>query len=360
MRKKTICSVVGARPQFVKLAPLSKLLQQQYNEIIVHTGQHYDKRLSKVFFDTLNIPKPNYNLNVRSGTHGAQTGTMLTGLEKLFTKLKPELVLVFGDTNSTLAGALAAAKMHIPVAHIESGMRSFNKKMPEERNRVITDHISDILFCSTEQSKNWLAQENITSNVHIVGDLMIDALIEHEKNAKTNSNILQSIKLKPKSYILSTIHRAENTDSKIRLENILAALKQSNKQIILPLHPRTKKMITKHRLSKYLNSKNISVLNPVSYLDMLQLEMNAAKIATDSGGIQKEAYFFKIPCITLRDETEWLETVKEKWNVVVGDDRKKIVRAIRTSTIPHKHTKRYGNGKAAKNIVSRLNTFLSK
>ncbi|MFA5134745.1 MAG: UDP-N-acetylglucosamine 2-epimerase (non-hydrolyzing) [Patescibacteria group bacterium] len=360
MNKKIICSVVGARPQFIKLAPLSKQLQQSYNEVIIHTGQHYDKELSKIFFDTLNIPKPDYNLNVRSGTHGAQTGIMLAGLEKLFTKLKPKLVLVFGDTNSTLAGALAAAKMHIPVAHVESGMRSFNKKMPEERNRIITDHISDILFCSTQQSKRWLEQENITRNVHVVGDLMIDALMDHAKIAMADSHVIHDLNIKPKSYYLSTIHRAENTDSKFRLENILAALAKSNKRVILPLHPRTKKMIKKHGLSSYLHSKQLLVIPPVSYLDMLQLEMNALKIATDSGGIQKEAYFFKVPCVTLRDETEWLETVKGGWNVVTGVEKKKILNALRKSSTPRKHTASYGSGNAAKKIVVWLNAFLSK
>ncbi len=355
-----IISVVGARPQFIKLAPLSKQLSKNHNEIIIHTGQHYDARLSKVFFDLLNIPKPHYNLNIGSNTHGAQTGRMLEQIEKLLQRQKPKLVIVFGDTNSTLAGALAATKLHIPVAHIESGMRSFNKKMPEERNRILTDHISDLHFCSTKQSAQWLKDEGIVKNVFVVGDIMIDALANHVKRAEMQSTILKKLKLKPKQYALATIHRAENTDDGERLESILNGLKHSKKDILLPLHPRTKKFIKKHRLTHLLASKNIKHIPPVNYYDMLSLEQHARLIITDSGGMQKEAYFFKVPCVTLRDETEWVETIAHGWNTLVGANSKKIIQKIRSTHKPKKYTSIYGHGTAAKKIVTLIDQWQKK
>ena len=346
-----ILTVVGARPQFIKAAAVSNVIRKHHTEILVHTGQHYDENMSKVFFDELNIPKPDYNLEVGSGSHGRQTGMMLIKLEEIYEKEKPDFVLVYGDTNSTLAGALCASKLLIPVAHVEAGLRSFNRDMPEEQNRVLTDHLSNLLFVPTESAVENLKNEGITKGVHNVGDVMFDAVLNFKKLAENKNQIIKEIGLQGKEYILTTIHRAENTNHIDRLRNIVEALNECNKAVILPLHPRTKKYMTDYGLEF---NDNIKVMEPVGYLEMINLEMNSEKIVTDSGGVQKEAFFMKKPCITMRDETEWVETVKNGWNVVVGTDKKKILDSI-VNFVPNKEQKNiFGDGNASGKILEIL------
>jgi len=325
-----ILTVVGARPQFIKLAPLSKFLRENgVNEIIIHTGQHYDENMNDLFFKELEIPEPDYNLGIGSGNHGEQTGRMLIEIEKIMLKENPDLVIVYGDTNSTLAGALAASKLHIKLAHVEAGLRSFNKRMPEEINRVLTDHVSDILFCPTQTGVENLKNEGIVNGVYLVGDVMFDALLHFSKVSDMKSNILERLNIKPKEYYLATIHRAENTDNYERLKNILTAFSKMDEMVVFPIHPRTRKMINYYGLDDLLENDNVKVIDPVGYLDMLKLEKNAKAILTDSGGVQKEAFWLKVPCITLRDETEWIETVNLGWNRLVGSNVEKILEAVR-------------------------------
>lgn len=351
-----IITVIGARPQFIKAAAVSNLIRKEFDEILIHTGQHYDENMSKIFFDELNIPKPEYNIGIGSGSHGLQTGNMLIELEKIYLQEKPDLVLVYGDTNSTLAGALAASKLLIPVAHVEAGLRSFNMNMPEEQNRILTDHISNMLFAPTESAINNLKKEGMEKNVYNVGDVMFDATLNFKELASIKSNIVQELNLSSNKYILTTIHRAENTNDINRLKNIIKALNESNKTVVLPIHPRTTKYIENYGLS--FNS-NIKVIEPVGYLDMINLEMNAEKIVTDSGGVQKEAFFMNKPCITMRDETEWVETVENGWNIVVGTDKKKILDAI-TSFIPKEEQKDiFGDGKASEKIISMIKKYFA-
>jgi UDP-GlcNAc3NAcA epimerase len=347
-----IITVVGARPQFIKAAAVSAKLRKKNEEILIHTGQHYDNNMSEIFFEELSIPKPDYNLEVGSGGHGTQTGFMLIKLEEIYLKEKPDIVLVYGDTNSTLAGALCASKLLIPVAHVEAGLRSFNMNMPEEQNRILTDHISKILFPPTETAAANLRKEGIEKGVHNVGDVMFDAIL-HFKTLAEKKDIIKSLNINY-DYILTTIHRAENTNDINRLKNIIEALNESGKKIILPLHPRTKKFILDYGLSF---SENIMVIEPVGYLEMIALEMNAEKIVTDSGGVQKEAFFMKKPCITMRDETEWVETVENGWNVIVGADKNKILSSI-TSFVPERKQQNiFGDGKASDKIVDILTAY---
>jgi len=348
-----ILTVVGARPNFIKLAPLSKELGKNFEEIIVHTGQHYDLEMSKVFFDQLDIQKPDYNLEVGSGSHAKQIGRIIMRLERVLIKEDPSLVLVYGDTNSTLGGALCAAKLGIKVCHVESGMRSYDK-IPEEINRVVVDHVSDIFFCTTETAVNNLKNEGITKNVFLVGDLMMDALVSHIRIAEKNSNILKELGLKRNEYMLATIHRAENTEDKLKLKSILSGLISSGEKIILPLHPRTKKHLQAYSLTGKIENSNIRIIRPLPYLDMLVLEKNSGKIVTDSGGVQKEAYFFKVPCITLRTVTEWKETVENGFNALVGSDSSKIHKAIKNFKISKNHMQFYGNGNAGRKIADIL------
>lgn len=341
-----IITVVGARPQFIKAAAVSTKLREKNEEILIHTGQHYDNNMSEIFFDELRIPKPDYNLEVGSGSHGNQTGHMLIKLEDIYMKEKPDMVLVYGDTNSTLAGALCASKLLIPVAHVEAGLRSFNMNMPEEQNRILTDHISKILFPPTETAVSNLEKEGIEKGVYNVGDVMFDAILNFKALAE-KKHIIKGLNINTE-YILATIHRAENTNDINRLKNIIEALNESGNQIILPLHPRTKKFILDYGLSF---NTNIKVIEPVGYLEMIALEMNASKIVTDSGGVQKEAFFMKKPCITMRDETEWVETVENGWNIIAGADKDKILSSI-TGFVPEKEQQNiFGDGKAADKIV---------
>ena len=323
-----IVSIVGARPQFVKCAPLSRELRKSHSEVLVHTGQHYDPEMSDVFFRELSIPEPDYHLEVGSGPHGKQTGLILARVEEVLQNERPDMVIVYGDTNSTLAGALAAAKMHIPVGHVEAGLRSFDRSMPEEINRVLTDHISDLLFCPTETAVRNLANEGITSGVHLVGDVMVDALHFNREIAMENSRVLDRLGLEEKGYLVATIHRPANTDSSHNMEEIIGAFGEAGMPVVFPAHPRTRKYLKEYGLIDNLPS-NILLTEPVGYLDMLRLMAGASKILTDSGGVQKEAYIFGVPCITLRENTEWVETVEDGWNVLVGADREKITEAIR-------------------------------
>jgi UDP-GlcNAc3NAcA epimerase len=346
-----VVSIVGARPQFIKAAPLSRGLRKVHQEVLVHTGQHYDPLLSTVFFEELDIPQPDYNLGVGSASHGQQTGEMLTRVEEVLIQEDPDWVLVYGDTNSTLAGALAAIKLHIPVAHVEAGLRSFNRRMPEEINRVLTDHISTLLFCPTETAVRNLAREGLTKGVHNVGDVMYDAALHNSQLAERKSRILENLGLSPKGYLLATVHRPDNTDLPQNLCSIAAALSSLEATVLLPLHPRTRKAL--HALGITLGG-NVRVVEPVGYLDMLILERNACLILTDSGGIQKEAYFFAVPCVTLRQETEWVETVEAGWNVLVGADRRKIVEAVESFYPQGERANLFGDGQASVKVVEIL------
>lgn len=354
-----VITVLGARPQFIKAAPLSAALRTKHEEKIVHTGQHYDYQMSDVFFEELGIPKPDYLLGVGSKQHGAQTGEMLTGVEEVLLQEKPDWVLVYGDTNSTLAGALAAAKLHIPIAHVEAGLRSYNRQMPEEINRVLTDHLSALLFCPTDQAVQNLAQEGITDGVVRTGDVMADALYYHARRAEKRrpeqaGTISESLQHPPKSYLLATVHRAENTDNPSRLEGIIKAFNQIEGQIVLPLHPRTKKFLLERQITI---PGNVQVIEPVGYLDMILLEKGAEFILTDSGGVQKEAYLWRVPCVTLRDETEWVETVHTGWNTLTGAKTEAIVAAVaryRQNSLPPYQENLYGNGRASEEIVSAI------
>lgn len=351
MGKLKIITILGARPQFIKAAAVSSLFSRYFDEILVHTGQHYDANMSDVFFEELNIPNPKYHLNIGSGSHGAMTGAMLSEIEKVLEIEKPDFVLVYGDTNSTIAGSLAASKLLIPVIHVEAGLRSFNKAMPEEQNRILTDHISDLLFVPTQTAVNHLKNEGIIQGVHLVGDVMYDGILHFTKIAQDKSNILKELNLTPGKFLLCTIHRAENTNSMERLTAIIAGLNACKEQVVLPLHPRTLKYINDYGLKL---GENIRVIDPVGYLDMVRLESTAKKIVTDSGGIQKEAFFLGIPCITMRDETEWVETVANGWNVLVGADETKIVDAIKNFNPVNERKTYFGEGNASQLMVDHI------
>lgn len=349
-----IMSIVGARPQFIKAAIVSSAIKKAgLYEILVHTGQHYDDNMSSVFFGELGLSAPTTNLGIGSGSHGYQTAKMLIHIEDLLKDESPDLTLVYGDTNSTLAGALASCKLNIPVAHVEAGLRSFNKKMPEEHNRVITDHVSTILFCPTVASVENLKLEGITEGIHKVGDVMLDAVRHFTKIAEQRSDPLSRLQLKSHSYILSTIHRSGNTDDLNKLTEIFTALDKvaENKMpVIVPLHPRTNKQLG--RLS--LNLKHVRLIRPISYFEMLVLEKNAHIIITDSGGVQKEAYWFGVPCITIRNETEWVETVEAGCNTLAEAEADNIIQAVAAvqHTSPVKGL--YGNGNASELIAELL------
>ena len=350
----TILTVVGARPQFIKAAPVSKALKERgIREFLLHTGQHYDTTMSQVFFDELEIPAPEINLGIGSCSHGKQTGRMLEDIEIHLFEQKPDILLVYGDTNSTLAGALAAAKLHIPVAHIEAGLRSYNRKMPEEHNRVLTDHCSTHLFCPTQTAVDNLLREGITDNVHLVGDPMLDSTLHFLPIAKERSTILDVHGLTNGNYFLSTLHRPSNVDDPTTLLSLLEALDELPLHVILPIHPRTQSKI--QHLPKQ-NFGNIRTIPPVGYLDMLQLLDNAKAILTDSGGLQKEALFLNTPCITLREETEWPETLVNSTNQLTGSNPFKIRLALdklpeSASFTANTH---FGNGKSSVRTVDKL------
>jgi UDP-N-acetylglucosamine 2-epimerase len=371
---------VGARPQFIKAAAVHRAIQEfnqrgrRVQEIIVHTGQHYDYLMDKVFFEELKLPNPNYHLGVGSGSHARQTGVMLERIEAVLQKEKPELVVVYGDTNSTLAGALAAAKLNIPVAHVEAGLRSFNRTMPEEINRLLTDHLSTLLFCPTAQAVRNLLREGIKNGknkiVKKVGDVMYDSILYYSNIAEKKSVILKKLglltpnsKLRTPNYYLATLHRAENTDSLKRLKSILRALNEIGKNIavVLPLHPRTKKMIKVY--FPFSEFKHILFIEPISYLDMIKLEKNAKAILTDSGGVQKEAYWLKVPCFTLRDETEWVETVQSGRNTLVGSRTKEIIEEVKNlkkKRLLKDKGKAFGDGKASEKIIESIMSYIHR
>ncbi len=430
-----ISTIIGARPQFIKAAAVSRAIaahnlqllnSEQHGaknpgavldyscgrsgtlplieEVLIHTGQHYDEGMSDIFFRELEIPEPKYNLNIGSGSHGRQTGQMLAALENVLIGEKPDWVLVYGDTNSTLAGALAAAKLHIPIAHIEAGLRSFNRRMPEEINRIVADQLSTLLLCPSQAAVNNLAAEGISNaegisaksssclptrdkkrqmrvakldsltprgtKVVITGDVMADALLFASEHAAGRSDLVTRLGLQPRSYLLATIHRAENTDDPERLRNILLALSELAKHepVILPLHPRTKKILadmpslkpgqgTLHADHYYPSTNRtcgLVFLEPVGYFDIIALEKSARFLLTDSGGMQKEAYWLKIPCITLREETEWVETVAAGWNILAGADFERIIETVRSFNTPPEHPSLYGDGQAAAHCLNAL------
>lgn len=354
-----IVTIVGARPQFIKAATVSRVIAglSDVNEVLVHTGQHYDANMSDIFFEQMAIPKPAYNLDVRGRTHGAMTGQQLEKIEEVLVIEKPDWLLVYGDTNSTLSGALAAAKLHIPVAHVEAGLRSFNRQMPEETNRVLTDHVAALLFAPTEAARQNLLAEGIPDkNISVVGDVMFDAALFYKDRA-IKPGWYDALGIEECSFVLCTIHRAENTDSPKRLRSIFSGLAESGLTVVLPLHPRTRARITEFGITP---AQNVRIIDPVSYLEMAWLEANCRSIATDSGGIQKEAYFCGKPCITLRDETEWVELVEVGCNILVGADAGVIRRALASPPVVQdiEHAI-YGDGNAAEAIVTQLASFAS-
>jgi UDP-GlcNAc3NAcA epimerase len=347
MLLKTIASIVGARPQFIKSAPVSRALSSRFREVLIHTGQHYDYGMSEIFFEEMQIRPPDFNLGVGGGPHGEQTGRMLIELEKVLAEVKPDCVLVYGDTNSTLAGALAAAKAGIPLAHVEAGLRSYNRAMPEEVNRVLTDHVSTWLFCPTDAAVENLIKEGIVNGVHRVGDVMYDALRHNLSVARTHSQILGQLGLKKGDYALVTVHRAANTDNLGRMRSILDALSTLSLKVVFPVHPRTQKMMGEWGLTA---NTNVLFVAPQGYFDILILQENADCILTDSGGMQKEAYLLGVRCITLREETEWVETVASGWNHLVGIDPDKIHNIFETWHPQGERPSLYGDGDAAEQI----------
>ena len=352
---KKIVTIIGARPQFIKAAMVSRTLEKDFKEIIVHTGQHYDKNMSEVFFEQLEIPKPKYNLGIGSGSHGKQTGEMLIKIEEVLLQEKPDYVMVYGDTNSTLAGALAASKLLIPVIHIEAGLRSYNMVMPEEQNRVLTDHISTILVCPTKTAVENLKKEGITQNVYLTGDVMCDSVLYYSKIADSKLNP-SNLDLTPiyekkevKEWYLATIHRAENTMDNRNLSVILKVFEKLDKMVIFPVHPRIRKMVDE--LQNKNQYQNIYFIEPVDYLTMLYLTNNACKVVTDSGGLQKECYILDIPCITIRDQTEWVETLKNGYNILAKPEEQELYNKIKNAKIEDKNKVHYyGDGHASEEI----------
>ena len=353
-------TVLGARPQFVKAAPVSAaMIDAGTDEILVHTGQHFDYEMSQVFFDELNIPEPKYNLAISGGSHGRMTGRMLESVEDVIEKERPDCVLVYGDTNSTLSGALAATKLHVPVAHMEAGIRSYNKNMPEEINRILTDHVSSLLLCPSETAVENLKKEGINDGVMMVGDVMADAANLANSIVKNNSNYLPSIEGFDweQGYDLLTLHRAENTDEKSRIDSIFGALNEIKTPLIFPVHPRTRDAIAK---ANVFLSDNIIICEPLSYLSMTALMNGASRVFTDSGGLQKEAYWAQKPCITLREETEWPETLDDNANQLVGADAQLILAAVEKTNQVSFKSALYGDGNSASRCVSAINELFQK
>lgn len=349
-----ILTVVGARPQFIKAATVSRALRRRHREILIHTGQHYDNMMSEVFFEELALPNPDYYLGIGSGEHGQQTGRMLEGVEAAILKERPDVVLVYGDTNSTLAGALAAAKLNVPVAHVEAGCRSYDCTMPEEINRVVTDHVSSILFCPTKRSVANLAKESISQGVHFVGDVMYDLFLEQQSWPKS-AQLLDQLKLTPGNYLLVTLHRAANTDNPDRLGKLLEILDDLNEPVIFPVHPRTEKAVA--RLNR-TPSPSVRFIEPIGYSDMQALLRHARLVLTDSGGVQKESFFVGTPCLTLRKTTEWGETVEAGWNRLVDIDRKALRNAVAEWTVTGTPPQGvFGTGHAAESIVEVLDAW---
>ena len=354
-----LLTIIGARPQFIKAAAVSRTFSniKSINEIIVHTGQHFDKNMSEIFFTEMDIPKPSYNLNINSLNHGSMTGRMLEGIEEIVLKEKADMLMVYGDTNSTIAGALAAKKLHVPVAHVEAGLRSFNMRMPEEVNRILTDRISDLLFCPTDKAIENLTKEGFNtfpSKIVKSGDVMQDAALYYSQKSKKHSNIIATHALS--NFILCTIHRAENTDDISRLAEIINAINEIEKsiEVVIPLHPRTKKIIADNRLM--LNAK---IIEPVGYFDMIELLKNCSLVITDSGGLQKEAYFFSKHSVTLRDETEWVELTEGGFNQLAGANSRVIVQSVNKmlKSTSDFSVNLYGGGKASEIIAEEIANY---
>jgi UDP-N-acetylglucosamine 2-epimerase len=344
-----ILSIVGARPEFIQATPVSRAIRRAgFQEILVHTGQHYDYLMSQAFFEELELPEPAYNLEVGSEKHGAQTALMLSRVEEVMLQEKPDLVIIRGDTNSTVAAGLAAAKLHIPLAHIEAGERSYDRRMPEEINRLVADCLSNLHFCASQTAVRQLAAEGITHTVHWVGDVMLDAFLTNLPIARHRSTILNRLGLEPHHYALVTVHRAANTDDPGRLRQLTAALNQAPERIVFPAHPRTRQAFERLSISF---AEHVCLIEPVSYFDMMVLEANARLIATDSGGVQREAYFLGIPCLTLREETEWMETVTAGWNHLVGASPEAILNSWFNFAPPATRPPIFGEGTAAQKIV---------
>jgi UDP-GlcNAc3NAcA epimerase len=349
-----IVSIVGARPQFIKAATVSRIMRANpaLHETLLHTGQHYDENMSEVFFRELNIPCPDYNLEVGSGSHAEQTGFMLKGIEDVLLKEKPDCTLVYGDTNSTLAGALASAKLRIPVAHVEAGLRSFNRDMPEEINRIVTDRVSGLLFAPTKTAMDNLAREGLADITVFTGDVMYDSVLYYKEWIDRDPFKYKTGGI-PENYLLATIHRAENTDNTENLENIFLAFSRLNGDIVLPIHPRTRKILQ----SSIALPPNVHIISPVGYLQMMKLTLDATKVLTDSGGLQKEAYFLGKQCITLRTETEWVETLHDSWNIITGSDPESIEKAVRSELPDAPRQPGFGNGNSAEIILQKLLIF---
>jgi len=321
-----VLSVVGARPQFIKAAPLLRALRASHTSVLVHTGQHYDANMSRVFFDELALPDPDHHLGVGSGRHGAQTGEMIARLETVLEAERPDWVVVFGDTNSTLAGALAASKLCLPIAHVEAGLRSFHRAMPEEINRIVADALADLLLCPTDTAVGNLEREGMVRGVHLVGDLMAEALADACGRAASQSPVLERFELAEREFVLATVHRAENVDDPKRLEQIVRGLETTQRRpVVFPVHPRARAALANIALAP---ASPIRMIEPVGYIDMVRLLSTARVVATDSGGVQKEAYWLGTPCVTLRAETEWVETVAAGWNTLVGADTAAIAHAL--------------------------------
>jgi UDP-N-acetylglucosamine 2-epimerase len=351
-----IATVVGNRPQFVKAAAVSRKLRESAQELLIHTGQHYDDELSRIFFDELGIPAPDHQLDIHDGSNTEQTARMLAALGGLFAELSPDLVLVYGDTNSTLAGALAAAQMRIPVAHIEAGMRSFDRAMPEELNRVLADHASDLFFCSTPTAVENLAAEAIRDNVHLVGDVMADVALTFLPIAEKRSHALEANGVAPGDYLLMTVHRAGNVDVPERLERVVELAERLPLATVFPVHPRTRARLRAAALEQRLEAA-VNVTPPLGYLDFLKLARHAKTLVTDSGGVQKEAYLVGTPCVTLRDTTEWVETLEHGWNVLVDLDVERALAAVNRPPPPADRPELYGGGHGAERICDVLAAY---
>jgi UDP-N-acetylglucosamine 2-epimerase (non-hydrolysing) len=348
-----VLTVVGARPQFIKAAAVSRELRRRHEEVLIHTGQHYDEEMSDVFFEELGIPEPDDNLGVGSSSHGAQTAEMLAGLEEQIEAEDPDAVLVYGDTNSTLAAAIAAAKMDTDLAHVEAGLRSYNREMPEEMNRVLTDHAADLLFAPSRRAVANLREESVPGAVHDTGDVMHDAVLWARERAADNAEILAELGVEPGEYVLATVHRASNTDDPDRLAAVLDALAADPREVVLPAHPRTINRMQEYEMYDDAREK-LTLVDPVGYLDFVRLQDCADAVATDSGGVQKEAFFLDTPCVTMREETEWRETVEAGWNELVGANETAIRWALADADPPAEKPRPYGDGDAAARITDLL------
>ncbi len=350
-----IVTIVGARPQFIKLGPFSREVRKYHNEVIIHTGQHFDEEMSDLFFRDLEIPEPNYNLGIHGGTHGQQTGIMLSSIEEILIKEAPDLVVVFGDTNSTLAGALAASKLNISSLHIEAGLRSYNRSMPEEINRIVADHTSNFLFAPTETAMRNLISEGLVSKAFKTGDIMVDSLY-WGCTKSSHSNIQGTLGLETNKYTLLTLHRPYNVDDPENLRTIIDKFGQIKTTVVFPVHPRTKEIINKNKIAI---PKNFIIIKPVGYLDFISLQSNSTRIVTDSGGIQKEAFLLRKPCVTLRTETEWVETVEEGWNILIDINNPNVIDTVESFN-PGKETRPIFGEDVAQKMVSIINTLFNR